>query len=174
MKKQMIITKGFLRIALVLSVSGFCTISQAAIVVQLKVSPNQDKLLVETRGTCVSGQNENGCVHVTGKNQINFNLVGDKNCATAPGAKWALDSVVLSNSKGSAPGISQVASADFGADVNTGIVTAPVSKNPNHIGIRDNNTQKYDIWYTVVAKCAGSGSGIKIDPRIENDGSGRN
>ena len=173
MKKQRTKLEGLLQLTILFCVVGFCSIAHAAIVVDMEVSPAEDKLLVKTHGTCISGQNPKGCIHVTGKQQINFNLK-NKKCSEANGARWELESVVLSTSKGVQTGISAVAASDFGANEASGIVTATVSQNAHHIGIRDNNTAEYEVWYTVFAKCVGGNSKIDIDPRIKNDGTGYN
>jgi hypothetical protein len=90
--------------------------------------------------------------------QINFNLTGDTSCSLAH--------VALGN-----PGnISEVAAADFNADMASGVVT-PISQSGRHILIRDNNTAAYEIAYTVYANC--NGSLIDSDPRVVNDGTGQ-
>lgn len=175
MKMKMYKLKAFLQLALVLSVTGVCSLAQAAIIVNMEVNEAQDEMIITTHGTCTGDNPARGCMKVTGKQQINFNLIGNRICKSAPpGSKWMLESVVLSESKNSAPGISDVAASDFGADKATGLVTSPVSKNSKHIGMRDNNTAAYEIWYTVNAKCAGGTGALSTDPRIQNDGSGQN
>lgn len=158
--------KTFLQLAAVLTVVGFHSIAQAAIVVDLAVDADQANLIATSHGTCQQN-NTNGCVRVQNKVQINFNL-GNFPCAS--GGSWSLSQVILGNSKNSRGGISVVAASDFGANQSSGVVN-PVSQNPNHIGIRDNNTQAYDIWYTVTASCGDST--INLDPRVENDGTGQ-
>ena len=102
--------------------------------------------------------------------QLNFNLTGQTACSA--GGDWELDYVALGNGNKASPGnISQVAAEDFDADQGSGIVS-PVSQNARHILIRDNNSEAYDIWYTVYAVCEGNGSTITTDPRVENDGTG--
>jgi len=149
--------KSILRIAAALSAIGGISLAQAgAVVVNFKVNDDQSKLIATTQGTC-QNNNAPGCVRASGNTQINFNLTGPSNCA--------LDHVALGD-----PGnISAVAASDFDADMSTGVVT-PISSSNNHILIRDNNTDVYDIAYTVYAIC--SGMMIDSDPRIENDGSG--
>jgi hypothetical protein len=172
MKKQMTGLKGFLQFATVLSVVGFCSIAQAQVVVNLEVNPNQDKLIVTTRGSCANQPNTNGCVRASGRIQINLNLTGDTSCSEAAGARWELDHVALGNSDGGQPGnISSVAAGDFNANQGSGIVT-PVSNSARHILIRDDNSEAYDIYYTVFANCVGGSSTIDSDPRVENDGTG--
>jgi len=158
--------KTFLQLAAVLSVVGFHSIAQAAIVVDLEVNASQTKLEATTRGNC-SQNNTNGCVRVSGNQNINFNL-GNYSCAS--GGSWSLSQVFLGNSKNSRGSISTVAASDFNADQSSGLVSPAGNPNTNHIQIRDNNTQAYDIWYTVTATCGSST--IELDPRIENDGSG--
>ena len=158
--------KTFLQLAAVLSVVGFHSIAQAAIVVDLEVNASQDELIATTHGNC-SQNNTNGCVRVSGNQQINFNL---RQHSCASGGNWSLSEVILGNSKNSTGNISAAAVADFSADQSSGVVR-PVSQNPNHIGIRDLNKQAYDIWYTVTATCGGTT--IDLDPRFENDGSGQ-
>lgn len=127
-----------------------------AIVVNFNVNDSQSKLVATTQGSCVKN-NAPGCVRASGQTQINFNLTGPTNCS--------LDHVALGN-----PGdISAVAAADFNADMASGVVT-PISQSERHILIRDNNTDIYDINYTVYANC-GNGL-IDSDPRVENDGTG--
>lgn len=156
--------KAFLLLVAVLSVVGFHSLAQAA-VVDLAVSADQKAMEATSHGSC-SQDNTNGCVRVSGSQQINFNL-GNYPCAS--GGNWSLSQVILGNSKDSQGSISTVAASDFNADESSGVVS-PVSANPNHIGIRDKNHSKYDIWYTVTASCGGST--IELDPRIENDGTG--
>lgn len=158
--------KTFLQLLAVLSIVGFHSIAQAAIVVDLAVSANQKTLEATTHGSC-SQNNTNGCVRVSGNENINFNL-GNFSCAS--GGSWSLSQVFLGNSKNSRGNISAVAATDFNADQSSGLVSPAGNPNPNHIQIRDDNTEAYDIWYTVTATCGGST--IELDPRIENDGTG--
>lgn len=147
-----------LLVAAVLCAIGSISLAQAAaIVVNFDVNESQTKLVATTPGNCTRGNNTNGCVHASGQVQINFNLTGNTTCT--------LDHVAL----GGPGNISAVAAADFNADMSTGIVT-PVSQSDKHIGVRDNNTDVYDINYTVYANC--NGALIDSDPRVENDGSG--
>jgi hypothetical protein len=169
MQKQTFKLAGLLRAAVVLSIIGFMPVAHAQLVVGLDVSPDQDKLVVTTRGACAKQPNPPGCLRVSGQVQINFNL---KNASCDGGQSWALDYVALGNSNKGQPGsISSTAASDFNANQSSGVVT-PVSKSAKHILIRDNNSAAYDIWYTVFASCGGST--IKSDPRVENDGSGHN
>lgn len=158
---------------MLLAVVGYSTVAQAAIVVNMEVNEAEDALEITTHGTCGGTNPPRGCMLVSGKQQINFNLIGDKSCSLNPGTDWKLHSVVLSKYKNAEPGISQVAADDFGADIDSGVITAPIMQKDYHIGVRDNNTQEYDIWYTVYAKC-GDMATIDADPRIKNDGTGRN
>jgi hypothetical protein len=172
MKTQKNSLRFFLQLVLTVSAIGFFSIAQAAIVVNMEVSDDEDALNITTHGTCNDANNSRGCITATGRQQINFNLVGDKMCSLATGEKWKLDSVVLSESKDAAAGISPVASEDFGADINTGRITDKLLHNDKHISIRNNNTAAYDIWYTVYATCGDQT--IDADPRIKNDGTGNN
>ena len=158
--------KTFLQLAAVLSVVGFHAIAQAAMVVDLEVNAGQTNLEATTHGNC-SENNTNGCLRVSGNQNINFNL-GNYSCAS--GGSWSLSQVFLGNSKNSRGNISEVAASDFNADQSSGLVTPAGNPNPNHIGIRDNDTHAYEIWYTVTATCGSST--IELDPRIVNDGSG--
>jgi len=167
MKIQKTGRKTLLLLAVVLSVGGFHSIAQAAIVVDLEVNANQQQLDATTHGDC-SQNNTNGCMRVSGNQNINFNL-GNYPCAS--GGTWSLSQVILGNAKNSRGSISAVAASDFDADQSSGVVTPVGNPNPSHIGIRDNNTEAYDIWYTVTATCGSST--INLDPRIENDGTGR-
>ena len=169
MKKQTIKLTSLLRAATVLSIVGFLSVAHAQSVVSLEVAPNQDKLIATSRGSCTRQPNPPGCLHISGRVQINFNL---KQATCDSGESWALDYVALGNSNKGQPGnISSTAASDFNADQGSGVIT-PVSGNANHILIRDSNSAAYDIWYTVFASC--DGSTIKSDPRLENDGSGLN
>jgi len=149
--------KSLLCVAAALSAIGTVSLAQAgAVVVNFNVNDDQSKLVATTQGTCVKN-NTPGCVRASGQTQITFNLTGPTNCA--------LDHVALGD-----PGnISAVAAEDFDADMSSGLVT-PVSQSDRHILIRDNNTDIYDINYTVYASC-GNGL-IDSDPRVENDGTG--
>jgi len=150
--------KRLLQTATVLCAVGMISAAQAAPppVVLLRVNADETKLEMTSPGNCVKN-NTPGCVRVSGKALINFNLTGNTNCC--------LDHVALGD-----PGnISAVAAADFNADMTSGRVT-PVSQNCRHIQIRDNNTAAYDIAYTVYANCGGTL--IDSDPRVENDGTG--
>ena len=171
MKKQITDTKIFLQLATVLFVAGFCSIAQAQIVVNMKVNSSQNKLTITTHGTCARQPNPAGCVRASGRTQINFNLVENTQCNA--GGNWELTHVALGNSSGRPGNISAVAAGDFNANQGSGVVT-PVSRNARHISVRDDNSQAYDIWYTVYATCAASGSTIDSDPRIENTGTGTN
>ena len=170
MKDQLLNLKRFLQLVTMLSVVGVFSIAQAQNVVELRVSDNEDELEITTHGTCAGPDNSNGCVSVSGRVLINFNLTGQTDCSS--GGNWELDRVVLSEEKGAAPGISADAASDFNADEGTGLVTPNAPQTPRHIQIRDNNEEKYDIWYTVYAKCAAGGLTIDADPRIKNDGTG--
>lgn len=141
--------------------------AHAAIVVQMRVSENDDKLEITTLGSCTSGNNTNGCVQAQGAEPINFNLVGDKRCPS--GELWQLDYVALGMSEGTVGGLTSVAASDFNADAASGEVT-PNTQSANYIQMRNNNTAAYDVWYTVYATC--DDSVIDTDPRIVNDGSG--
>jgi hypothetical protein len=160
-KKQVTKLKAFIQLAAVLSVVGFHSIAQAQ-VVQLGVNESQTKLTVTSPGSC-SRANANGCVRVTGRAQISFNLTGPSNCS--------LLHVALGNSENSQGGLSAVAASDFNANPSTGVVTPVGNPTARHIMIQDNNTAEYEVWYTVYASCGGST--ITSDPRIENDGTGR-
>jgi hypothetical protein len=172
MKIQKNLFKFFLQTVLVLSTIGFFSIAQAAVVINIEVNDDETALDITTHGTCNDSSNSRGCIKASGRQQINFNLVGDKMCSLETGEKWRLDSVVLSESKDAGPGISRVASDDFGADANTGRITDKLLHNDQHITVRNNNTAVYDVWYTVYATCGGQT--IDADPRIKNDGSGNN
>jgi hypothetical protein len=150
--------KRLLQTAAVLSAVGMISAAQAdPPVVHLEVNADQTKLVPTTPGNCATN-NTPGCVRVSGKAQINFNLTGSTNCS--------LDHVAL----GGPGNISAVAAADFNADMTSGRVT-PVSQSDRHIQIRDNNTAVYEITYTVYANCGGTL--INSDPRVVNDGTGQ-
>ncbi len=149
--------KSLLRVAAVLCAIGSVSLAQAgAVVVNFNVNDDQSKLIATTQGTCIKN-NTPGCIRASGQMQITFNLTGPTNCA--------LDHVAL----GDPGGISAVAAEDFNADMATGVVT-PISQSERHILIRDNNTDIYEINYTVYANC-GNGL-IDSDPRVVNDGTG--
>ena len=168
MKKRMNKVGVFLKLTAALGIVGFCSVTQAAIVVNMQVNASESKLTITTQGTCASS-NSNGCIKASGRQPINFNLTGDKTCSD--GGNWELDYVALGMSEGSVGNITSDAASDFNADQSSGEVT-PNSQNAGHIGMRNNNTAAYDVWYTVHATCGDSV--IDSDPRIENDGSGRN
>lgn len=109
---------------MLLSVIGFSTSAQAAIVVNIELGETEDALNITKHGTCGSKNPPCGCMLFSGKQQINFNLIGDKSCSLSSDADWELHSVVLSEYKNDAPGISQVAASDFGADINTGFMAS--------------------------------------------------
>jgi len=162
--------KVFLQLVTALTVVGFCSLASAQIVVHMEVSPNEDELQITTHGACSGQPNNRGCVRASGQVQISFTLKGQTGCSA--GGDWELDYVALGNGNKANPGnISQVAAEDFQADQGSGVVS-PISQNARHILIRDNNSEAYDIWYTVYAVCEGGGSPITTDPRVENDGSG--
>ena len=166
MKKQAGKLQFLLQLALLFSLLGFYSAVQAqAITVQLQV--NNGQLDVTTPGSCKTGQNTKGCVGVAARTRtnINFNLPNE---TCAGNERWQLGEVTLSTSnKGQPGGIGPIASSDFDADEVSGVVT-PVSASGNHILIRDNNSEPYDIWYRVSATCGGNT--IYTDPRIENGG----
>jgi hypothetical protein len=150
--------KRVLHLSIVLCAVGMISVAQAAaIVVHLDVNESQTKLVPTTPGNCARN-NTPGCVRASGQVQINFNLTGNTNCS--------LDHVALGNPGG----ISAVAASDFNADQGSGYVT-PISQSGRHILIRDNNSQAYDVAYTVYANC--DGTVINSDPRVENDGTGQ-
>jgi hypothetical protein len=144
-------------VAVLCAVGMISSVQAAAIVVNLDVNADQTKLVPTTPGNCAR-DNTPGCVRASGNMQINFNLTGSTNCS--------LDHVALGN-----PGnISEVAAADFNADMASGVVT-PISQSGRHILIRDNNTAAYEVAYTVYANC--NGTLIDSDPRVVNDGTGQ-
>jgi len=160
--------KAFLQLMTVLSAVGLVSLAQAAIVVKFEVEGG--KLVPKTAGKCTKQPIKPGCLKASnGKVQFSFKMK-DKTC---PGGQWQLDYVALGNSENSTGNISSVAAADFDADRVSGRVN-PVSANANHILIRDDNTEVYDVWYTVYARCSGNNSVINSDPRVENDGTGHN
>ena len=159
-------SKIILQLVLVLSLFGFCSAAQAQ-AITIGLSVNGNTLQTTTPGSCSRGQNTKGCVGVARgtKTNINFNL---PNTTCSGNESWQLGQVTLSTSnKGQAGGIGSMAASDFNADEVSGVVT-PVSSSGNHILIRDNNSQAYDIWYTVSASCGGNT--IYTDPRFENGG----
>jgi len=165
MKKQMTKLKVVSRLVILLAVLGFYSSAQAQISVGLKVNASQNGMEATTRGSCQKQPNPNGCIHVSRSTQINFSL---PNAKCSDNERWKLGQITLGNSnKGQAGNISQAAVDDFNANASTGVVT-PVTSSANHILIRDNNSQQYDIWYTVSASCGGNT--IYTDPRIENGG----
>lgn len=165
MKKQTTKLNVVSQLLMLLSVIGFCSAAQAQVAVGLQVNASQTALEVTTRGSCQKAPNPNGCIHVSSATQINYSL---PNVTCSGRESWRLGQVTLSTSNKGQPGnIGQVAASDFNANESTGVVT-PVSSSANHILIRDNNSQKYDIWYTVSASCGGAT--IYTDPRIENEG----
>jgi len=172
MKEQLPKVKKLLQLLTLLSVFGVFSIAQAQIVVNLRVNGAEDKLTTNTHGTCQHPKNQNGCISASGRVLINFQLIGERNCST--GGKWKLHEVVLrgEEDKDVAPGISEVAASDFNADEYTGVVQPNEEKKADHIQIRNHNSKKYDVWYTVSAHCASSGLTIDMDPRIRNDGTG--
>lgn len=158
--------KFLFQLVLLLTAVGFYSAAQAQ-AITVKLSVNGNTLEATSKGTCKRGNNPKGCVGVAQgkKTNINFNL---PNASCAGNEKWQLGQVTLSTSnKGQAGGIGPIAASDFNADEVSGVVT-PVTSSGNHILIRDNNSQAYDIWYTVSASCGGNT--IYTDPRIENGG----
>lgn len=145
---------------------GFSSIAQAQIVVNMQVNDSETGLSVTTPGNC-SGENHPGCVKGQGRQPINFNLTGDRNCAS--GGTWALDYVALGMANKTVGNLTGDAADDFNADASSGRVT-PNNQSASHIQVRNNNNSQYDVWYTVYATCGSSV--IDTDPRIENDGSG--
>lgn len=145
-----------IQLAAVLLAVGIIPVAHAQIVVNLDVNASGNKLVPTTPGNCAKN-NTPGCVRASGQVQINFVLPGNTGCS--------LDHVAL----GGPGNISAVAAADFNADMSSGRVT-PITQSANHILIRDNNTDVYDIAYTVYANC--NGTLIDSDPRVENDGTG--
>ena len=173
MNQRRIKLERLLQLVMVICLVGFCSVVQAQAVVQLRVNVAEDKLIIETPGTCKKLPVTDGCLFATrGNTHVNFNLVGNKDCSES-GKKWELDSVVLGTSEGSPGSIGSVAAADFDAVEATGFVN-PTSINASHIAIQNYNSKAYDIWYTVTAICVDGTSVIDSDPRIENDGSGYN
>jgi hypothetical protein len=161
--------KTLLPFATLLLLASLYTTAHAQIVVSLAVSSDQSELVPTTRGSCARQPNPPGCVRASGQTQINFNL---SNSPCSGGGSWQLTHVALGNGNKAAPGnISTAAAQDFSANQSSGVVS-PISQSANHILIRDNNSQAYDIWYTVYARCSSSGATIETDPRVENDGSG--
>ena len=167
MDRQATSNGSFLKIAGVILLAACCSIAQAQIVVNMKVNASEDKLTITTPGSCTSGANANGCVKAQGRQPINFNLTGSRDCSE--GGNWELDYVALGMSEGSTGNLTADAASDFNADQSSGEVT-PNNSNANHIQMRNNNTAAYDVWYTVYATCGDSV--IDTDPRIENDGGG--
>lgn len=157
------------KLTLILFIVGFSSVAQAQVVVNMEVDASQTGLTVTTPGNCPSA-NHPGCVNNNGQGRqpINFNLTGNRGCSA--GGNWALDHVALGMAEKTVGNLTPQAAADFNADQSSGRVT-PNTQSANHIQVRNNNTSAYVVWYTVYATC--DGSVIETDPRIENDGSGR-
>ena len=172
MNKKTNRNKNILITGMLLSLMFTFSSAHAQVVVQMLVNDTEDKLVIETPGRCKKQPNPPGCVFATrGASHINFNLTGNKRCS-ASGKSWELDSVLLSMTADGSPGnLTDMAASDFNADKITGVVN-PLTFNGNHIGIQNNNSGVYDIWYTVTAYCVDGGSTIDTDPRVENDGRG--
>ena len=170
MKGQLFNFKSFLQFVILLSVVGVISIAQAQKVVELSVSSDESELEIWTKGSCDGPHNNKGCIGVTGQVLINFNLKR-KSCST--GGFWRLDHVALSNEEKGEPGdIDEDVADDLKANMETGRVT-PHKQTKRSIQIRDYNKNKFDIWYTVYAKCSEGDMMVKTDPRIRNDGTGR-
>ncbi|NOR20520.1 MAG: hypothetical protein GQ538_10590 [Xanthomonadales bacterium] len=166
MKIQTTNLKGVLQLMLLLFAVGFYTAAQAQTVVNLSV--NGSKLVISTPGSCSSGTNNPGCIKASGRNPINFNLVGNRTCSN--GGTAQLTRVAIRMSEGSADGgLTAAAAADFVANQATGIVSTTGSSG-NHLAIRNYNSQSYTVWYRIYATC--NGEEINSDPRVVNDGTG--
>ena len=178
MKEQLPKSKKFLQLVILLSVFGVFSIAQAHVVF-LSVSGDKTKLETNTPGNCEGPFNKKGCIDVRSRSAvlINFRLNDQPSCAN--GGTWELHELVLSNQEASKDADNRQAREelddkvlkDFNVDKYTGVVT-PQLKKVDHIKVRNRNLKKYDIWYTVSAKCSESDSIIYLDPRIRNDGSG--
>ena len=168
MKQQKSKLQGLLKIVTVLSILGAWSIAQAQIVVDMRVSSNEDELEITTHGSCEGPKNRKGCIGVSGQVLINF-LLKRKKCSSD--GIWELHQVVLGEEKGSPGNIGIDAASDFDADEVSGVVNLK-KQTARHIQIRDDNLDEYDIWYTVSAKCAAGDKTIYTDPRIRNDGTG--
>lgn len=148
-------------------------LAQSSNVVLLAIDADESALVYNANGSShgrCQMSTEPGCIRVSGKAQITFRLVSNRQCAS--GADWELSGVQLggegSMSKpASWGGLSQVAAADFNADAQTGMI--PTGRG-NSVTIEDANSQAYSLWYRVVASC--EGRQIYFDPRLENDGTG--
>ena len=147
---------------------------QSSNLVLLAVDNDQSELTYHADGSShgrCEQSSEPGCVRVTGKGQITFRLVSNRQCGND--GFWELSGVDLGGENSSAKpdswgGLSATAAADFGADASTGSI--PTSKG-NSILIQDYNSQAYSVWYRVAATCGDSI--IYFDPRMENDGTGQ-
>jgi hypothetical protein len=122
-----------------------------------------------SHGRCQESS-EPGCVRVSGRGEITFRLVGERQCGSND--KWQLSGVELggenSTSKpGTWGGLSATAAADFNADQATGRISTGTG---NSVTIQAANSRAYSVWYRVEASCGGKT--IYFDPRLENDGTG--
>ena len=94
---------------------------QSSNLVLLRVNDSETALEYNAQGSnhgrCVNSS-ENGCVRVSGRGDITFRLVNDRQCGS--GSMWELTGVQLggenSGGKGSWGNLSPTAAKDFGAD----------------------------------------------------------
>lgn len=141
--------------------------------VTVQVSPNDDEteLVAVTPSQCANSPNP-GCVQARVGERLRIQIVlgADEKCSS--GGRWALTGVYLggedsATKPGSWGGLSKAVN-DFDVDAASGRVQT--GSNPNALNFTDENTQAYDVWYTVQAEC--DGRVIELDPRIRNDGRG--
>jgi len=159
----------FNKLTLILFIVGFSSVAQAQVPSNLQVNQDETALIPITPGNCAT-DNHDGCINMNGRGRphINFNLTGNRSCSA--GGTWALSQVKLGMNRKTVGNLTGDAPSDFNADQQSGVVT-PLRQTENQIRMQNHNDSTYSVWYTVYATC--DGSVIETDPRIENDGSGR-
>jgi hypothetical protein len=163
----------FLASIAMLAASHAAAQGQASNLVLLAVDDAQAALTYNASGSShgrCEASSEPGCVRVTGRGQVTFRLVNNRQCGA--GNTWQLSGVQLGGENsagkpGTWGGLSAAAAGDFNASQASGQISTGTG---NSITIQDANSQAYSVWYRVEASCGGKT--IYFDPRLENDGTG--
>ena len=180
-KKVVTCGVGCLMVAMVLFVFSSAVQAQYdPVTVFVVVSDDEKKLEITTPSQCTSGTgNGKGCVEAAHGKKIQIQIVFPvAGAACSQGGNWGLKEFYLGGedaaNKPTTWGNLVKAVKDFDVlNKDSGLVNPEPGSTAREMRIRDENTQKYVVWYKVTANCSGANPEvIETDPRIRNGGTG--
>lgn len=162
---------------------------------EVKLEIKDNKLVIKsgkTANNCaLFGNGKKGCIKVLKDEESNiiFHLSGETKCTLESGTTWKLNAVYLGGFNSPEKpdpmkfGFGATDAADYAkvkadfdiADKNTGLVNT-ISPTDKKLTISDKNQSKYEVWYTIEAKCEREDRKTAhittTDPRVKNGGTG--